>query len=406
MKRIAITILFVLMTLISCQSKTQSRTGNIDNDLELQSTPSILTRLPNTPSRAPSSQSLPTSAATTAATPSRALAATVLPTSVVTLPSATPSRLERFGGMLAYVGEGPDTFYQIYITDSEGNEHTQLTHGAQNFFDPRWSPDGQKILFQSAPQGSILGHEIWVMNSDGTEQMNLTHNTTSDYSPSWSPDGRRIVFVSERDGNAEIYLMGADGSNLIRITDNPGRDYSPDWSPRGDEIVFVSDREGNANIYVVNTASSEFSQLTEQIREEQQPTWSPDGTKIAFIADESLWIMDANGDNQRRVVDELTANSPFWSPNSQLIVFEGYEDDLDYYRDVYLVDIDGGTPIRITDNSKESSSGPWSPIGNSVTIGAGSHLAVYDLYIVEVDQFTTTRLTDNLSLDCCAVWQP
>jgi len=43
--------------------------------------------------------------------------------------------------------------------------------------------------------------EIYVMNADGTAQTNLTNDQSSDTEPRWSPDGTQIAFESLRDGN-------------------------------------------------------------------------------------------------------------------------------------------------------------------------------------------------------------
>ncbi len=43
-----------------------------------------------------------------------------------------------------------------------------------------------------------------------------------DWDPFWSPDGSRIVFQSDRDGEEdEIYVMDADGSNQQRLSNYP-----------------------------------------------------------------------------------------------------------------------------------------------------------------------------------------
>jgi TolB protein len=59
------------------------------------------------------------------------------------------------------------------------------------------------------------------MNADGTGQTRLTNNPSWDDSPSWSPDGNKIAFDSARDGNGEIYIMNADGTGQTRLTNNP-----------------------------------------------------------------------------------------------------------------------------------------------------------------------------------------
>lgn len=80
---------------------------------------------------------------------------------------------------------------------------------------PRWSPDGRKLVFVSRRDGN---REVYVINADGSAQRNLTRNPVADSDPAWSPDGRKIAFFSTRDGETAIYVMNADGSGQRSIT--------------------------------------------------------------------------------------------------------------------------------------------------------------------------------------------
>ena len=49
------------------------------------------------------------------------------------------------------------------------------------------------------------------MNRNGDEQARLTNNPSEDRSPVWTPDGNKIAFQSNRNGYWVEYVMTADG---------------------------------------------------------------------------------------------------------------------------------------------------------------------------------------------------
>ncbi|HRG17325.1 MAG TPA: hypothetical protein PLB00_15110 [Pseudomonadota bacterium] len=131
-----------------------------------------------------------------------------------------------------------DGSWELYSAGLDGSDLEQLTrddgNNAINTHEyggegpPRWSPDGKHIVWmRKFPE---RGHDLWVMDADGANAKALTDNGgVDDAYPSWSPDGQRIAFDSNRDGNNEIYVMNADGSEVVRITDTPRAELAAIW---------------------------------------------------------------------------------------------------------------------------------------------------------------------------------
>ena len=68
------------------------------------------------------------------------------------------------------------------------------------------------------------------MNSNGTgTATDLTNNSFSDIDPSWSPEGDKIIFQSFRNGIFDIYVMDSDGNNQTNLTNNSSTDSYPAW---------------------------------------------------------------------------------------------------------------------------------------------------------------------------------
>jgi TolB protein len=138
---------------------------------------------------------------------------------------------------------------------------------------PRWSPDGQKIIY-SSQRGNPLGTasyedpnsvEIYMINADGSELTRLTQNTAVDGFADWSPDGTLLVFSSNRDGKFAIYTMLPDGSEVKRLTELDSNNINPIWTQEGQQIIFSSDRDGDEytyQLYTMNADGSEIKRLS------------------------------------------------------------------------------------------------------------------------------------------------
>ena len=133
------------------------------------------------------------------------------------------------------VGDFPD--YNIYTMNIDGSNQTELLSSPNLLAIPKWSRTGDEIAYNNATfnQGVFKGN-VFIMNADGTDSRKVTTNDDSyvnEY-PYWSPDNQKIVFQSNESGNFQIYTIHADGSNRTRLTSHGGNDYWPSWASLSD----------------------------------------------------------------------------------------------------------------------------------------------------------------------------
>src|SRR5258706_4486533 len=93
------------------------------------------------------------------------------------------------------------------------------------------SPDGQMLVFE------LMG-DLYTMPVAGGEAKRITSGPAFDSQPRYSPDGKRIVFLSDRSGAENIWLCDPDGSHPKALTKGTTNLYaSPEWTPDGNYIV-------------------------------------------------------------------------------------------------------------------------------------------------------------------------
>ncbi|MGY6632662.1 MAG: Tol-Pal system beta propeller repeat protein TolB [Alkalilacustris sp.] len=182
-------------------------------------------------------------------------------------------------------------------------------------FSPRFAPDGQTVIFSMARGGTT---DLYTVALSSGRVTRLTSDPSISTSPSFSPDGRQVVFESDRAGTQQLYVMPASGGEARRISRGAGRYATPVWSPRGDMVAFTKSLQGRFHIGVMRVDGSEERLLTASFLDEG-PNWAPNGRVIVFTREPpggnpALWSVDISGRNLRRLSVEGAASDPSWSP--------------------------------------------------------------------------------------------
>jgi Tol biopolymer transport system component len=322
----------------------------------------------------------------------------------------------------------------ISLVDPVTLERTVLTDREDDWgdFEPYWSPDGTKILFQRGV-GDINfyppQHEAFIMNVDGSGVTQITSIGTLDnqWSPSWAPDGQSIVLTVPYP--RAIYRVDIGSGQATRLTPDSAIehweqgegiryrrgeegalnivDYDPVYSPDGQRIAFTSRRDGNSEIYVMNADGSEQTRLTENDAMDYRPQWMNGGQDILFISTRNggqIYRIGYDGSDLVQLTDVSYRVVVFdVAPDENTIAYFVYNDgsatDLTQ-GGLYVMQSNGTGVSEVDDNIDPFVDSAWSPDGKQLLVS--TNVYAEDLIVYDIDTFNRHRLIVGSQGD----WQP
>jgi Tol biopolymer transport system component len=185
-----------------------------------------------------------------------------------------------------------DLLGDLYTLPIEGGTATQITEGMAFDAQPRYSPDGESVVFISDRSG---GDNVWTMRLDFTDTTQVTRGNTSLYlSPDWMPDGEHII-VSRGSGlgaAAKLQMYHVNRRSPLPVIRGPttlktvGAAASPDG-----RYIWYAGRRGDWSynalfpqyqLYKYDRETGQSALMTSRYGSGFRPAISPDGVWLVY----------------------------------------------------------------------------------------------------------------------------
>src|SRR5262244_2263918 len=292
----------------------------------------------------------------------------------------------------------------IWIANLADSSVERIPRDNSNDSNPMWI--GNKIYFLSDRSGSV---SLFFYDTATKKISEVIHNNGLDIkSASAGPGG----IVYEQFGSLNLYDLESQKTRKLNIAVNgdcPGvRPHfekvgraiaSGSLSPTGVRVAF----EARGEIITVPAEKGNARNLTNSPGvADRDPAWSPDGKWIAYFSDESgeyaLHLRDQNGMGEVKKISLGGAPSfyysPNWSPDSKKISY------IDKRLNVWYVDIDKGTPVKVDSDLYEDPTyaldPAWSPDSKWLTYSRYLPSHVRAVFVYAVDSAKTSQITDGM----------
>ena len=190
----------------------------------------------------------------------------------------------------------------LWRSRADGSERVQLTFPPMRVLLPRWSPDGQQLVFSARKPGRPWN--VFILSSRGGTPKEVVSDSEDRVDVNWSPDGNSLVFGSPNVPNNPIWIADVRTGRVSTLPGSAGL-FSPRWSPDGRYICAIH----SGRPYILMLFDLSTQQWTQLIDSDGDPTWSHDGRYIYFLvgdpADWSLNISRIRVDDRRveKIVD-------------------------------------------------------------------------------------------------------
>jgi Tol biopolymer transport system component len=252
---------------------------------------------------------------------------------------------------------------------------------AARYYNPRFSPDASRVIFESSREGKM---SVYSINVDGTGLRKLTDGKQDDAQPQWSVDTKLITYTSITEGLNKIFVMNGDGSGRRQISSGPKNDAAPSFSTDGRHVAWAATTVLPEDWRDIGVAASDGSGtqrlVTSGLGNDQAPVWiSP--TRIVFIREfppKTDWrAMSPEDHARRRATSEVWAVNADGSGLQQLTKNDVYDSDPSWVaalKRVFFASTRSGAPELFSMNADGSDerrvadfTGSVSPDGRLVT---------------------------------------
>lgn len=334
-----------------------------------------------------------------------------------------------------------DLMGDIYTMPIAGGQATPITTGIAYETHPRYSPDGEKILFTSDRAGN---DNLWYIDMVKKDTVQITKDTNGDVPGAhWTPDGEYIV-VSKGRRIPKLWMYHKDGGGGIQLNETPTgmKTIDPFVSPDGKKVYF-SHRMGswdyNALLpqYQIGTYDLDKGQITNissRYGSAFTPTLSKDGAWLVYgsrwddktglvirdlkTGDEKWLAYPVQRDEQESIAPQGVLPAMAFTPDSKFVIAS-------YGGKIWKMPVDGSAASEIPFEAdvklamgprlyfnyeiKDTTAKLATQIRDGVPSPDGKKLAftaLNRLYVMDYPAGAPVRVTSNEFTEAMPTWSP
>ena len=334
-----------------------------------------------------------------------------------------------------------DLMGDIYTMPLEGGKATPFTTGMAYETHPRYSPDGNKLLFTSDRAGN---DNLWYIDLIKKDTVQVTKDKNGDVPGAhWTPDGDYIV-VSKGRRVPKLWMYHVDGGGGIQLNDAPAtmKTIDPFVSPDGKKVYF-SWRTGSWNYNALlpqyqvgyyDFDKGKITSITSRYGSAFTPTLSKDGNWMVYgtrwqdktglvirnlkTGDEKWLAYPVQRDEQESIAPQGVLPAMAFTPDSKFVVAS-------YGGKIWKMPVDGAAATEIPFQAdvnvamgprlyfnyaiKDSTHKLATQIRDAVPSPDGKKLAftvLNRLYVMDYPNGAPKRVTKNEFTEAMPTWNP
>ena len=357
------------------------------------------------------------------------------------------------GKLVAFLSDR-DGAQNVWVMNADGTVPRQLSKDKQSeFTSPAWTPDGQYVIVSRQTQLPVGTFELWMYHLKGGSGVQITKGaaTPAALPDQWthavgaepSRDGR-YLYYARRTKFFDIYNLTLPRSQIIRrdrvtgdedtVTDAPLSAYRPRLSPDGKWLVYGTRYEADTGLRLRNIDTGEERWLKYPVQRDDQESrflqdflpgyvFTPDGKELVVSYGGKINRVNVATGEARPVpftahvaldlgpkldfperVDEGPVRAriiqgPQQSPDGKRLVFS-------CLAKLYVMDMPGGTPRRLTASNEREFQPSWSPDGHWIAYVTWSDKGGAIWKIPSDGSGAPQALTEALAYYRDVVWSP